>query len=349
MSRKKNTPTTDQTISVRKTSARMSVVGGPVSSDEGLAKRANMAAAPLPSPDESKSPAGGLRKGADKAGHTLPPAGDATIDLIIVCHGHRRFAMESRKRQDLALGARLRTLLGWRKDLPEAERKAIAVQAAALAKNPTGSQWQTIIEASATARQPWDTVEKAAVKEMEALAESLPVWPAFGKEIRGFGSASLAIILAEAGGPLSNYPTIAKLWKRMGLAVMGDVRQGGLPKGASAEEWIAHGYNKQRRSRMWNVGDTLLKAQIRKVKDEAGEDTGERTSLGVYGALYLTRKRYEIARDPEIKPIIAHRRAQRYAEKRLLRDLWQAWRRAARGVAETPLSDMPADRFKDAA
>jgi hypothetical protein len=86
---------------------------------------------------------------------------------------------------------------------------------------------------------------------------------------------------------------------------------------------------KRRRSVMYMIGDTMLKAQVRAVKDADGEKTDERTSLGEYGRVYLDRKKYEIDRNPEIKPIIAHRRAQRYMEKKLLKDLWVSWRKDA--------------------
>lgn len=225
--------------------------------------------------------------------------------------------MEQRKRLDLALGAFLRMMLGWRKDLPEAERKAIAERAAALIKDPTGSEWELIIAAQVAAREPFAAIEKAALKEMSALAETLPVWESFGKRVRGFGPASLAVIVAEAGD-LSNYTTVPKLWKRMGVAVVGDVRQGGLAKGVGAESWIAHGYSPSRRSLLWNIGDAMIK--------------GNRD--GAYRTAYLARKEYELARDPGMQPIKAHRRAQRYMEKRLLKHLWQAWRRTDTSMPE---------------
>jgi hypothetical protein len=112
----------------------------------------------------------------------------------------------------------------------------------------------------------------------------------------------------------------------MGLAVMGagdgvdDIRQGGLRKGAAKDEWIEHCYSRQRRSRMWNIGDTLIK--------------GNRD--GDYRTAYLERKDYELQRDPDMQPIKAHRRAQRYMEKRLLRDLWQAWRNEGKARSTVP-------------
>lgn len=276
---------------------------------------------------------------------TLPPtsAADGTIDAIRYEHRKRRFAMESRKAQDLRLGAFLRMMLGWRKDLPDAERKAIKDRADTIVKKPEGTEWETIVAAHRDGQVHIETVEKAALKRMEKLAETLPVWNDFGKSVRGFGSGSLATIIAETGD-LSNYSSIAKVWKRLGLAVMGDVRQGGLPKGSGADAWIAHGYSPTRRSLIWNIGDTMIKAQVRREKDAAGEDTGARYALGPYGESYLARKTYELARDPEMQPAKAHRRAQRYMEKRLLKHIWQAWRRATSKVAETPvktLSDAP--------
>jgi hypothetical protein len=239
-----------------------------------------------------------------------------TIDTIRAAHRERCYAMEQRKRADLALLSFLRTQAGWRLDLPEKERKAIAERAKAFADGEEDEglkQWRPVVEASIGARAPFEAVEKAALKRMEEAAEQLPVWKSFGEAIRGFGPASLAVIVGEAGD-LSIYANPAKLWKRMGLAVMGDVRQGGLAKNAPKEDWIAHGYNRQRRSRMWNIGDAIIKSN----RD------------GEYRTLYLARKEYELARDPEMQPIKAHRRAQRYMEKRLLRNLWAAWRQTVK-------------------
>ena len=101
-----------------------------------------------------------------------------------------------------------------------------------------------------------------------------------------------------------------------------------MPKSASKDDWIAHGYSRVRRSRMFVIGDALIKAN------------------GEYRAVYLARKEYERQRaeaagltvapalkipkaraNEFISDGIIHRRAQRYMEKRLLRDLWQAWNR----------------------
>jgi hypothetical protein len=86
---------------------------------------------------------------------------------------------------------------------------------------------------------------------------------------------------------------------------------------------LLHGYNAQRRSIMWNIGACLIKAQVRSAKDEAGEKIAS-TAIGPYGQIYLDRKALEAARTQSAAH--AHNRAQRYMEKRLLRDMWKAWR-----------------------
>ena len=142
-------------------------------------------------------------------------------------------------------------------------------------------------------------------KRLEKLAKELPVWP-WVESVRGFGAVSLAQIIGETGD-LSNYDNPAKVWKRMGLAVMDDGTRQRRVAGADA---IAHGYVPRRRSVMFVIGDVLVKSN----RD------------GEYRTLYLSRKEYEREHHPEMTPMQLHRRAQRYMEKRLLRDLWRDWR-----------------------
>jgi len=153
-------------------------------------------------------------------------------------------------------------------------------------------------------------------KQMTKMAKELPVWP-WVESVRGFGALSLAGVVGEAGD-LSNYATVSRLWKRMGLAVIGGERQ----RKVTTDKALEMGYSPQRRSLVWNLGDTMLKGVIRKVKD-GDEDTGERISLNEYGQIYLDRKAYERPRVDSDGH--AHNRAKRYMEKRLLRDLWKSW------------------------
>lgn len=270
------------------------------------------------------------------------------IDEIRAWHRQRVFAMDQRKRSDLALGSFIRTQLGWSRALPKAEAEKINKAArdlialgekvasgkATAIGDATFGQWGAVILASIQGRSHWDAIELAAVKEMERLARSLPAWPSFGEPIKGFGVRSLAVIVGEAGD-LSLYANPAKLWKRMGLAVMGGVRQGGLRKSASADEWITHGYNAKRRSLMFVVGDVLIKNQneyrdVYLARKDFERAKAQAAGLTVAPAAKIPAKRKaEFMSDGHI-----HRRAQRYMEKRLLKNLWQAWRLAS-SPAET--------------
>src|SRR3990167_4901722 len=153
------------------------------------------------------------------------------------------------------------------------------------------------------ARQPVTAWRKATEKEMEHIARSLPL-ASFVEATRGFGYLGLAQIVAEAG-PLSDYANPAKLWKRFGLAVFDGKAQ---RRTTDKELAIVMGFAPRRRAVMWNIGDSLIKRGVE------------------YRAVYLVRKAYEEEQHPELRPIQRHRRAQRYMEKRLLRDLWRAWR-----------------------
>lgn len=157
-------------------------------------------------------------------------------------------------------------------------------------------------------------IHKARLKyerRMKKLAKELPVYH-WMKAINGFGELGLPQIIAETGD-LSNYANPGKVWRRMGLAPFRNKalatwrRQGGLTK----DDWIEAGYSPRRRSIMYCIGDSLIKKQ------------------NVYRDIYLERKEFEREKLPDAAPIHTHRRAQRYMEKRLLKNLWQEWQRAA--------------------
>jgi hypothetical protein len=150
-----------------------------------------------------------------------------------------------------------------------------------------------------------DSVEKhrkIVEKRLVLLAKQIPA-SEWTEGIRGVGLRSLASIVGEAGD-LSHYSNPAKLWKRMGLAVMPD---GGRQRRIAGPEALEHGYSPSRRSVVWNIGDCIIK-------------TG-----GLYRAVYDARKEIEAKRTDQ--KAISHARAKRYMEKRFLRDLWAVWRR----------------------
>lgn len=301
------------------------------------------------------------------------PLGDI-IGNIRGLHRERCFWMEERKRSDLTLGAYLRTAMGWSLDKPAAEREAICQQAAgvvdagerhvkawekakaqaAKGRVPTElpqvpaelAPWAHIVIPKIEMRRKTDELEAAATKAMTRLAASLPAaeWAA---GVRGFGMLGLAIIVGEAGD-LSLYPKKGHLWKRMGVAVNDDgTRQGvvapGLPKDAMKSAWIGQKYSPRRRSRLYTIGSAMVMAG----------DTP-------YRQAYLARKAYEAqkaeaqglivapagkipsARKAEFRSL-GHidNRARRYVEKRLLRDLWKAWREAGVEVPQGHGVDAP--------
>lgn len=243
------------------------------------------------------------------------PSIEDILTEIRVKHRRRCHAMESRKILDLRMRSLLRLELGWRRDLPDKERKAINDQAGELMEQE---------EAHIQSRLPYEKMENDAKKIVAKLARQLPVWDSFGKAIRGFGEVSLAVIVAEAGD-LSLYDNHSKLWKRMGLAAGQNRVPPNLSREARAEAWIARGYSPRRRSHMWNIGDAMIK----------GNQDGK------YRTLYLARKEFEHQRDPEMTKMHAHRRAQRYMEKRLLRDLWRAWRLASQPLTVKSTQVLP--------
>lgn len=143
-------------------------------------------------------------------------------------------------------------------------------------------------------------VERRLVK----LAKAMPV-ASWVQGVRGVGLLSLAAIIGEAGD-LAAYPAHSKLWKRLGLAVMPDGARQRRIAGSGAVE---HGYSPARRSVVWNIGACIVKAG------------------GPLKEVYDARKEYELSRVESRAH--AHNRAQRYVEKKFIRQLWQEWRREA--------------------
>lgn len=154
-------------------------------------------------------------------------------------------------------------------------------------------------------------------KTIAALIERLPIsnWLHADEQL-GFGSSSLATILGETGD-LSLYSSPAKLWKRMGCAPFRGKapstwrREGGL----NAKEWTEASYSPQRRSMMYVIADCLIK--LNKSKDGR---------VMPYRARYDEAKRTAAESHPEWKPCRLHAHGNLLCGKRLLRELWRAWR-----------------------
>jgi hypothetical protein len=163
-----------------------------------------------------------------------------------------------------------------------------------------------------TGRAALEALRKQVQAEQLMLVTRLPVYD-WALSIRGFGLASLAAIVGEAGD-IGKYGNPAKFWKRMGLAVIDGERQRKVAGNPELAE--RHGFRPQRRAEVHVIGENLIRQK----------------SPGYY-ELYVARKEYEQTRpDPVPYLIVAHKRALRYVEKRLLKKLWSAWR-VGTGVA----------------
>lgn len=140
-------------------------------------------------------------------------------------------------------------------------------------------------------------------KTLKEDVAKLPAWE-WVKACRGFGALNYAGIIGEAGD-LNQYDNPAKVWKRMGLAVIDGI---GQSRRSNAEQALQHGFSPARRAVAFNLSDCLIRAD------------------SPYKKFYEERKAATLASERGWTPIHAHRDAARYMVKRVLRDLWRQWR-----------------------
>ncbi len=190
-------------------------------------------------------------------------------------------------------------------------------------------------------------------REMKGLVGQLPIhgwWCAK----RGCDSLGLATLLAETGD-LFGYANPGKVWKRMGFAPV-ETEKGGckacstwrMQGGLTNQQWFDIGYVPRRRSVMWNIGASIIRAdrgamaeyyalfmnekarQVGKAKDEGLEVvTMNKATADNWEERGLPRPMVVKKYDARLHRGVAHinNRAQRYMEKRLLRELWKEWRK----------------------
>lgn len=198
------------------------------------------------------------------------------------------------------------------------EKKVSALMADVRAGTSADDEAIMMVTATDLAIKPFlDPAERIA-KEMGKLAETLP-GAGFVRDTKGLGFVSFAKIVGQTGG-LHLYATKAKLWKRLGLAVIAEapgmnVRQ---QKRANVELAALHGYSPSRRSICWTMYDAMFKNQ----------DAEYRAMYDRKKSEYLTRKDTGQV-DDRGRPWTATRAdnaARRYVEKRVIARLWAAWR-----------------------
>jgi hypothetical protein len=166
------------------------------------------------------------------------------------------------------------------------------------------------------ARKPFEDARKGLDKTLAKLGAQLPI-AHMAADIRGVNFNTLAAIAGECGD-LSCYRSPAAVWKRAGLAVIGEERQ----RKKAGDAALLHGYAPERHAVFWNISAALIKAQ------GTGEDAGP------YRQVYDARKAYERPRVDSDGH--AHNRAMRYMVKRLLREMWKEWRAVNRRAEDWP-------------
>lgn len=188
---------------------------------------------------------------------------------------------------------------------------------------------------------------KERIKGMADLVKDLPI-AAFvddapGLSLHGLGAiiGACTVIDAETGdlASIGDFKSVSAVWKRLGLAVINGNRQGNPGQGASAEDWIEHGYNAQRRSLMFNIGGSLI-GNSRKWRPMFEEDVDANNDYSYYQKVFVKRARHEAEKFPtkdgpvkcsdtgkESYSAHAINRAERYVDKRLIRELYKNWRR----------------------
>lgn len=153
--------------------------------------------------------------------------------------------------------------------------------------------------------------------QLEQDVRALPIWPRV-RATHGLGFLGVALLIG-ATGDLRRYSNHSKVWKRLGLAVIDGRCQRKVP----GPEGIRQGFSPNRRSTVWNLGSNMLRTQ-------SGLPTGRRYKArepGPFRLGYDARKAYELANG--LHKAHAHNRAKRYMEKKLVRNIWRAWRESA--------------------
>ncbi len=252
-------------------------------------------------------------------------------------------------------GSMIRRRLGWSIDLPKKDaeticRKAERIFGAVGSGKPLKNEDEQMILDEMVlylyvyheASKPLVAQVKLIKQAAEKLVVQLPIWEVVNR-VRGIGTWNIALIVGEAGAPLSSYGSHSKLWKRFGLAVM-DTPDGKRTRqrkifgtdDAAKQQAILHGYNPQRRSSMYRVGSCMFKSNQylghlvldtngEKQRDENGKLIREPSVPHVWRQFFLDRKKWEEEKVPEGPKALWQNRAQRYMEKRLLRQLRTLW------------------------
>ncbi len=188
-----------------------------------------------------------------------------------------------------------------------------------------------LIAATLAAIEPLDAAQEACEKLLVKLVKQLPVYE-WVKSVNGFGDVSFATIVGECGD-IGAYRNPSCIWRRMGLAPF-EGKAGATWKakgGLTADQWTEFGYSPRRRSVSFNLNKIIGGMGL--WRPVFGSDLSD---ANYYQRVFAERARIEAAKlempitesDKGKESYTKHveNRAQRYVQKRLLRELWRAWR-----------------------
>jgi len=269
----------------------------------------------------------------------------------------RAITIKSRVMQANRLQAVVAGTLGYSSGMAEKDRLKKFAEASALIKavaaGKADSPLKIVILTTLIGIDAFDRMQADLEKAMVKQAKRLPVaaWVKAPQQ-RGFGLLFLAIVVGECGD-LANYANPGKLWRRLGCApwsfgdrtAMGATWRAGKEGKLPAEEWARYGYSPRRRSIAYLIGEGIVKqntvAGVMSIdpdcwraghgaNDGAGGDpvgeTDTITAPGPYRLRYDEAKAAARVAHPDWPPLRCHRHAMLLATKRLLRELWVAWR-----------------------
>lgn len=193
------------------------------------------------------------------------------------------------------------------------------------------SQYHAIVAPILESLMPLETAQEACEKLLVKLVKQLPVYE-WVKSVNGFGDVSFATIVGECGD-IGSYRNPSCIWKRMGLAPF-EGKAGATWKakgGLTADQWTEFGYSPRRRSVSFNLNKIIGGMGL--WRPVFG---GDLSDANYYQRVFAERARIEAAKlempitesDKGKESYTKHveNRAQRYVQKRLLRELWRAWR-----------------------
>ena len=228
--------------------------------------------------ENQTSAAGASQNSTDGRGEDQTKGVDhmPTVDIPSACgilrelYHRRQDMLRAETRLTLQMHAQCRRLCGGDKD--EAQKLYKAMLKVAAGQEVGGSEVNNkpaLAHALAApfleARTVIAASRKKIEKEMERDVRKLPVYP-WVKSVKGLGDLSFAAIVGATTNPepgtwairtISDYATVSRLWKRLGLAVIGGERQ----RRKTGDVALEHGYSPERRAVVWVLADSFFRLQ----------------------------------------------------------------------------------------